>query len=401
MPPEMTINEAPVIDTLKFIEQDDPGDPNAEKPSEELERVEPSAEPDKELEIEGDKQEELTDEIDIRPALTKKDLLAAYPDILKKFPQLERTIYRERQFSELFPTINDAKQIIERAETLDNAESQLMSGDVSAILDSVRQNDREAFLRIVDNFLPTIDKLDRGTYLHLVGNLGKQFIKQMSAEATRFGKDSNQGKLLSQTAIVMHQMLFGNSEWSEPTPLAKPISEEQKKNNEREKEIMQNRFVEVQSDLNDRVTNAIKATVMQYIDPKESMSPYVRDKAIDDVGIKLQNLIDSDEQFKNKLDALWEQVFQSNFSRASQEKVKAAFFAKAQVHLPDIIKSVRAAALAGMGRQVSRAKPDKEDNPRATPQNNGRSTTNKSGSNDDQPRRRESTKDYLNRVLGE
>lgn len=402
---DLTITDNAPVDTLRYIESELGTDtaPLVDDKPDEVNDEESDVNDEKSLKL-ADVEDELKveDEDDFRPSLTKKEIVAAYPDIFKKFPQLERSIYRDRQFSELFPTIADAKIAIERASTLDNAEAGLFRGEINDILESVKSQDKEAFLRIVDNFLPTIDKLDRGAYLHILGNVGKGFIKSLVAEAGRFGKETEQGKTLNDTGLVLHQFLFGNSEWKEPTSLAKPISEDDKKVNNREQELIKQRFIDVQSDLNERATNAVKATIIQYIDPKESMSEYVKSKAIDDCGSQLTEQISTDKSFLTRMDALWKAAMDSNFNKASLDKIKSTYFAKAQTLLPEIIKGVRVKALAGMGKnQPKRAVSEVEDNPRSTARKeNGRSNTNKSGQ-DDGPKRRESTRDFLNRTLGD
>lgn len=400
----LTITEVPKsVDTLKFLDTELAKDaPKEDK----IDRTIPARSEDDEVDdkpiklTESEDDEKVEDEIDFRPSLTKKDLVKAYPDILTKFPQLERAIYRERQFSELFPTIQDAKNTIERAHTLDNTETELASGNLANILETIKNSDKEIFLRTVDNFLPSVRKVDEGTYLQFVGNLTRIQIKDLLARANRFNQDTDEHKNLTIAAAVLNTLWFGNSEWKEPSFLAKQVADSDEKINNREKELLHQRFTEVQSDLNERATNAIKSTIIQYIDPRESMSEYVKAKAIDDCGSQLQEQINQDKNFITKLDNLWKSAADSNFSKASLEKIKNTYFAKAQVLLPEIIKSVRAKAMSGMGKNVpSKKVTEREDNPRAS-NDNGRSASNKSGQ-DDQPKRRESTKDFLNRTLGE
>jgi hypothetical protein len=397
MPNDIVISEPRSTDTLSILDNIPGGSDDRTTPL-----MENQSEPDEKeekIEITEGQEEEpvIKDELDFAPAINKKALLKEFPELFKKFPQLERAIYKERQLSEIFPTVADAKATQERAQVLTRAEEQLSQGYTEEILRSVKSEDEEAFKRIVDNFLPTIDKLDRGSYLHIIANLGRHIIKNIAAEANRFGNDTEQGKFLRAVGIGLNQHLFGNSEWREPSLLAKPITEADKRVNEREQALVQQRFIEVQEDLSTRSNNAIKSTIAQYIDPKETMSPFVRDTAIDRCMSKVDEVINADLVFKAKLDKLWEQVVATNFSKPAQEKVKSAYLAKAQVHLGEIIKSVRAIALAGT-KNAPRTKAEVEDNPRT---DSGSSTTNKRGREIKQYPRGMSTVDILNRELGD
>ncbi len=408
---DLTIQDTPsAVDTLKFLNTElgtdtTPLDEEADvDDGEKVKRTiaEKSDEDDKEDKLEL--VENVEDEDDFRPSPSKKAILAEFPELFKKFPQIERAIYRDKAYSELFPSIEEAKNVIERAETLSNTEAKIAKGEIGDILSSIKSEDNDSFLRIVDNFLPSIEKLDKGTYLTLLGNIGKGFIKTMFEESSRIGNDSEGGKTLAQTATVLHQFLFGNTKWEDITPLAKPLTEAETKASNKEQELLKQRFNDVQSDLADRATNAVKSTINQYIDPKSSMSDYVKTKAVDECAEKLNTQINGDKSFIGKMDSLWKASFDANFSKASLEKIKNTYYAKAQVLLPEIIKDVRARALAGMGKNSpSKKVTEVEDNPRVDSKNgnnNGRSATNKSR-DEEGPRRGESTKSFLNRTLGD
>src|SRR5215469_5865980 len=370
-PSETPVIEAPEKSTLSSLNEE----PKEEKPEEEIEE---------EVKLNDD-------DIDIDSPVKRKELLAAYPDIFKKFPYLEKSMYREQQYSELFPTMSDAKVAAERSQILARAESELSNGSTEEILKSVKNNDNEAFLRIVDNFLPTLQKLDNGSYIHVLGNIGKGFIQTIVNEANRRGKESEDGKTLMGTAVVLNQVLFGNSEWKPPSALAKPVSEEEKKVVTEREQFARQRFDEVHADLSERADNAIKSAIERNIDPRESMSGYVRSKAVDDCMSILDRAITDDTNFKTKLDRLWEDVFRTGFSRAAQDKVKAAYLSKAQTLLPEIIKKVRGSALSGMrGKATTRSSSRVEDN-EEKPKVSSRSAT-----PERRPTRKMRTIDFLN-----
>src|SRR3990167_9176528 len=93
-------------DTLNILDQDD-------DTKEEIEEKEPETE-----EKEEPEKEEEPERLDLVAPVRKKEILAKYPTIFKDFPYLEVAYFRDRQFSEIFPTVDDAKEAQEKADTL-------------------------------------------------------------------------------------------------------------------------------------------------------------------------------------------------------------------------------------------------------------------------------------------
>src|SRR3990167_8906787 len=86
----------------------------------------------------------------------RKEILAKYPTIFKDFPFLEKSYFREQKYAELLPTLDDAREAVERSETLKKFEGDLLNGNSESVLQSVLAQDKESFAKIVDNYLPTL-----------------------------------------------------------------------------------------------------------------------------------------------------------------------------------------------------------------------------------------------------
>src|SRR5436190_140497 len=73
----------------------------------------------------------------------KKEILKEYPELFKKFPFLEKMMYRDREYTELFGSFDDAKEIAEKSENFNNFENQLLSGNTEEILRGVKEADEK------------------------------------------------------------------------------------------------------------------------------------------------------------------------------------------------------------------------------------------------------------------
>ena len=285
--------------------------------------------------------------------MPRKEILAKYPKIFKEFPQLEKAYYREQKYAELLPTLDDAKSAVEKSQQYDKFEQTLLSGDIDSILSSVKTADGKAFNKIVDEYLPTLQKVDQTAYFHVIGHVIKNTIVAMS----RFGKE-NENENLQAAAVLLNQFVFGKNEFEAPKEFGpKPDKSENSVDNER-LQLHQERFESALEDLTTTSQNIIKSTIAKHIDPKDTMTDYVRKTAIRDALDDVDKAIASDARFRSVLDKLWEKAAKANFSRASLADIKTAHLNKAKTLLRPIIQKHRSEALKGLG---TRDKSEREE----------------------------------------
>ena len=113
------------------------------------------------------------------------------------------------------------------------------------------------------------------------------------------------------------------------------------------------RFNSALSGLQNRVDNTIKSTIDANIDPKDSMSSYVKKNAIRDAFDQLEGSLSKDAQFKKTLDSMWRAAKEAKYSSASLDRIRSAYLSKAKTLLPSVIRNARNEALKGIGKQSS------------------------------------------------
>ena len=362
----------------------EPKVPKTEEETEETEEDEEKSEEDeddelKELEeeLEGPKEEDL----ELTTPVRRKEILAKYPKLFKDFPYLEKAYYREQQFTELLPTIQDAKIAVAKAQYIDRFDQDLMNGDLSSILHAAKQVDNEAFLKIADNYLPTLRKVDEQAYYNVVGNIVKDTIITMVKEGRALGE---QGAPLQAAANVLNQFIFGSQQFTPPRPLSRQSDPNEQSRmmalRQEEQGRVISQFESTKDDLQTRADNVLKATISQNIDPNKTMTDYVRNHAEQEAMNTLENLMAKDARFRGLLDKLWERAFERKFDKDSTDKIKSAYLSKAKTLLPTVIKKARNDALRGLGRRASEEVEDEVQAPaKRGPITPGRSASPSSG----------------------
>ena len=330
--------------------------PTTEEPEEDGEQAESDdegEEVDELTELEEEIKEPDPDKLELTTPVRRREILAKYPNLFKDFPYLEKAYYREQQFTEVFPTIDDAKLANDKSSAFDNYVGQLFRGDTKDILKTIKAENENSFHQIVDNYLTSLYEVDEKAYYHVLGNINKMTIAHMIQEGKKSGNDD-----LTEAAKILHQFIFGNKEWTPPGKLAKQQANgDESVSNERQ-QWMREKYQNTQSDLQSRLENVLTATIDQNIDKTNSMTPYVKKAACQDAMKDLQRLINSDSRFQALQTKLWEAAFKDNFSKASVDRIKSAFTAQAKTLLPSVLKKARNEALRGLGKRV---KDDSED----------------------------------------
>jgi hypothetical protein len=310
-------------------------------------------------ELEEELEEPTENQLELVAPVPRREILAKYPKLFKEFPYLEKAYYREQQFTEINPTIEDARETKMKAETLDNFERDLIDGNTETILKAVKSENPKSFNKIVDDYLPALARIDKDAHLHVVGNTIKHTIQAMVAEARVSGNE-----VLQNAAQILNQFVFGSSNFSPPTNLSSRTEQQNPRENEitqRERDFEKKKFEDANNNINERVNSTYRATIEAHIDPKGSMSDFVKRHATREAMDNIQTLMSKDTRFKVLVDKLWEKAAQSDYSKSAMKNINDAFIFKARTLLPSVIKKARNEALRGTGKRVVE---DSDDNDR-------------------------------------
>src|SRR5258706_793715 len=313
-------------------------------------------EKEEEIELAGDEDNpEIEEELKLITPFKRKEILAKYPEVFKDFPYLEVAYFRDKEFTEIFPTVNDAKEAVEKSELLDNFSASISNGEIDRLLSAFKESGDKTFNKVIDNYMPALAKASPEGYHHVIGNIIKNTIVQMVQESRRTSNEQ-----LQTYAQILNQFIFGTSEFAPPTRL-NVENENSKEKDEIEQErarFTRERFESTRDDLDHKIKNVLKSTIDNHIDPRKSMSDYVKKHATSEALDSLEKLIRQDTRFVGILDNLWKKAFESRFDKNSTDKIRAAYLSKAKSLLLPVIRKARNDALSGLGKRV---KDDKDD----------------------------------------
>ena len=368
------------------------------------EKEEEEEEDDPLAEFEEDLADIPADKLELMTPVKRREILAAYPDLFKKFPYLERAYYREQQFTEIAGTVEEAKKFADDSKILERyTEDMVGNGNIHNVLKMIKDSNPDTFAGVVDNYLEHLKQVDNNAYHHVTSNFTKNIILGLVQEAKDSGDDD-----FKVAASLLNKWAFGGTKFTPPERLSKEKPKEEKEKDDqlsaREREFFQRQIDVATENINTRVNNSIRAHIDQNIDPKNAMGDYVKRNAVRDAVENMTRLMDNDKRFQSIVERLWEKAAKSNFSQASQDEIRKAFLSKAKSLMEPVLRSSRNVALKGIGKKVKEDVEDKdEEEPvreRVTKQTEHRPSSNKKGQLDSSLRGK-SSYEKLNALMGD
>lgn len=362
-------DEQETLDLTKPIKEK-----KAEKPEKDEKLVEGEEDKEKDDDAEGEEDEEVDElteieedleevdeeKLELTTPVRRREILKKYPQLFKDFPYLEKAYYREQQFTEIVPTIDDAKAAVEAKATLEGyVDDMVVKGNVNNVLKLIKDTSPETFAGVVDNYMDHLANVDREAYGHVLGNITKNIILGMVEEAQETNNED-----LKVAALLLNKYAFGTSKFVAPKKLAKVESADKDKTDslsKREQEFAQHQIEVAMNEVDTKINNSIKGAIESNIDPNGVMTDYIKRNAIKDAQEKMTELISKDTRLKKIVDKLWEKAAAANFSDSSKAEIRKAFLSKAKSLLAPVLKSARNEALKGMGRKVKEEDIDAND----------------------------------------
>lgn len=345
-----SVDDEPETDnTLNLDEKEDDNKSKEDKKEDKEDDKEiKDEEIDNELKLD-EKEDEKIDEDEVIVPVKRSDILKKFPTIFKEFPQLQNAYYRSQEYYNTVGSISEAKELVTQIDNYKHMESALFNGQTDVLLAEVEKGDKKAFAKIVDNYLPNLAKVNQNAYYHVLAGVAKDTIRAMAHAAGQ-----NKNEELMAAARILNQFIFQSTDFVPQQKFAGKDDEDnpevQKLQTERQ-QFIQEKFNDANNTLQSKVDNKVKSAINKYIDPKGSMTDFVKKNASREVFESVEQTIANDSQFRGVLNRLWEKAFNSNFSRDSLEKIESTYLNKVRTLLPDAIKQSRSSALKGLGRK--------------------------------------------------
>lgn len=307
---------------------DEESDVNDSEP-EEVEEEETEEEIEEEEEVDEDEEKELDSD-------TIYQKLKAYdPKLLKAIPELRQIIFRERALTEVFPTVEDAKEAQEVTQVFAQFQNDLVNGDSSSLLKAIEQTGKKNLENFAANLLPSLQSHDKTLYMEM---LAPEF-KKLFRAAVASGKEE-----YAIAARNLNHLVFGDTDVAKDEGL-KPKAKDEKEDayTKRERELAEREYNYFANDIRAGLGKSMSKVVSASLE-KVGLNTFVRKVAEEKIIAKIEEHLMADKRHRGNIDGLWNQAKRAGFTPEWKDRIKSAYLSRAKGYLVQARKEVLAEA---------------------------------------------------------
>ena len=341
------------ISDLKKVLQDD--DKEGVEENKELEVEEPGTKKEGEENEEGEDtgtQQEDEEKEEKEKLLTIpqfKEVTKKYPKLFEDFPNLRHAFFHAKEYRELFPTVEEAREASEDLEGLREMEAALTSGkpeDIAGILTSIKGLGDEAVPNLAINFLSSIKKMDQDLYYKVITPELVNFTRIMFDAGLR-----NENDNLKNAALVAALHFFGDQKVASgekeiKLPTSKKEGSVENDKLEKERQSFRNeRYSTFYNDVTQSADMNLSKAILNGLDPKEEMTDGIKELISEKVMKEITKALASDSNHTGRMDSLWRKASKDNFSGNWKSKIISAYLEAAKEIMPRVRAKVRANTL--------------------------------------------------------
>jgi hypothetical protein len=313
------------------------------------------ADKDEEEDEEGEEKDKKEEEEPVLARVEFKEIKGKYPQFFKDFPDLKHAFFREQQFSEIFPTVEDARKAAEIENAYNDITSAIVSGDANRFLHELKGEGDESLKTFSGNFLPAVRNLNKDLYFDIVAPEVQQFIKNVYSHGDK-GKDEN----VKNAAKIVHKILFGGA-YDDIEGETSLINGDRTPKDETVEKDKQNYFAGKYRALAGEVTkncyDALDAEISKGLEDL-AKQPGLRKIIAKEVRGKILEQMDKDSLYLGRMNANWKKEQRNGFSGAHKNAFLALFLAKAKTLVPKVRSEVRKETL---GKSDGKDEKDKRE----------------------------------------
>lgn len=331
-------------------ESDESGDDTADGDTATDDEQETEEETDEEVEEQEEEpvEEEETEELNASFSGLKK----AYPDIFKKFPGLRNKLGREYAYSELYPTLDDARAAANKEQVFDHFNNQFNAGNAGEIIKALP--DLKTAEKFAEGILPAL----RQAHPDLLTKAVDPFVRMMLNKIDKDATNSND-KNLGLAAKYISKYLYGKADIpSLPTSRSNepdPEKEELRARLSQAQQIQVNNF---ETSVTSSVNRALAKETKTLLDPKDTLAPKMQQMLIGQIISELNEELMSNPSHMAKMRAFKDKALKSGLGDEHKSRMLSAYLQVARPALRTISQRVKAEAFGKKNGISEKAKPE-------------------------------------------
>lgn len=328
---------------IKEEDKEDEQEDTEESEEEGQEDGEDSEEDDEDGESEDEDDTELSSD-SLYQTLKKRD-----PKLLKEIPELRNVLFREQKFTEVFATIEDAKEAQEASNIFQKFNDDISSGNSETLIEALSK-DKENLESFVGGFLDSVEKQSKELYLQ---TLYPEFKKMLRAAL----KDSNEN--IRKSAENINYFIFGDTNVASEIGTKKEKKDpKEDKLTERERAFEERQFSTFMKDVKDVTSKRVMRLISIPLEGTD-MSPLLQKSLSQEIFSRVDKEIGSDARHMGNIRNLISQAKKEEYTSEGKDRIINAQLSRAKLLISKIRQQVLSEAKVS-AKEISENKPKKK-----------------------------------------
>lgn len=347
---------------MEVLNQDESGpeghDEDSERPDTDEEEPETPAEEtdetdkDEESEEESEESDEPEDEapestpvergIHARP--TVRQITTKYPQFFKDFPDMRHMLFREGEYSKVFPTVEDARSAAENAQNFEQLSELVTSGKPEDFVQFVAEiKEAKGLDSMAANFLPALYKTDRDMYFKVTSPIAESMVQNAYKAAVQAGNES-----LKNACLHIAQWAFGDTAYATGEKKSPPLTVEKKQDPDLQRErteFQRQKYDDAQGYVQNNSRTRLTAEISRGLDPNNALTPTMKNLLVKEIMNEIGSTLQADERHMAQMNSMWKQANKAGFAGDWKDRILSTYLSRARQMMPAIRTRIRDGAL--------------------------------------------------------
>jgi hypothetical protein len=303
-----------------------------------------------EEEEEDDKKEDEEPEL---ARFTLDEIKAAFKDNPEGLKQARHAFFREQQFTEIFPTVEEAQKAADAQLAYESITEAVVGGDTDKFFAQLKEASSSGMEKFSKNFFPSLMEVDKDLALDVATPIVKRFLNNVYEHSKTMTNEQDK-KNVANAAKIVRRVLFGGSFEeieSDKGILAKEKKEESEVDKDK-KEYFAKKYNDLYTEVANLCNTKLDEEINKGLDDLTKTKPGLKRILAKQIRDAVRDKMQTDKNHLARMNSLWHREDRNGFSGTLKQSLLTTFMAKAKSLVP------KERALA---RKEALGKEDKEE----------------------------------------
>jgi hypothetical protein len=259
---------------------------------------------------------------------------------------MKHVLFREGEYANLFPTVEDAKESAEKSESFDNFSTLITSGktdDFTSFLKGV--DEVQGLPSMASNFLPALFNVNKDMYYQVTGPIAEGLLRNAYKVATQGGNEN-----LKNAAMHLAQWAFGDAAYATGEKQTPALKVEEPKTDPKyeteKKEFYATKYKDTKTYVDGQASTRLSSEIRKGLDPNNAFTPFTQGLLVKQVIEEVSAILEGDENHMKQMNSMWRQAQKAGFAGNWKDRILSTYLSRARQLMPAIRTRVRTSAMA-------------------------------------------------------